>query len=405
MRYNMLFGSANANVGTSLETIKKGDILFLNGISHAAVKSTDTVTDVPNMVIVGCIEDGKPITLGAGFDFSRLTKLVGVKHSSYVAPAYKKAVFGYDRVGDSGSFTVTSTSTIARNFKFLATIDDTLRVFRNREERYEAYHYVHPNIAVDKYAMLNDFCKQVNGPHSANPTVVDLSQPILIRVTASESGATNITGTVTCQKGARSVVCSGVPAFAVGNYLILDKVAYKVDGISDKVVTLDRAFTEESKVFATTEAKYNTSVATIGLELEEQAVPRIDVMSAPASHPFNVAVISEESMQPIFPKTLTESQVGLGTDWDIEMREYRAMNAMVKADMRNKLRRSYPLQRVIGETYDVIELDFVNFEPEANHTVAEEPVQIQLAIPNGSAQIAAIKAQLAKIVESVGLKF
>lgn len=407
MKYKMLFGKSGANVGTSLETIKKGDILLLNGEKQVALQAGNKVSDCPNLVIVGCVKDGYPITLNSTINLNGKDKLVSVAHVPYRAQAFKKAVIGYDRVADSGAFTVTSTSTSSRNFKCLVAINDKIKIFPNGDERYEAYSYVPANVAADKYKILADFAKQINGPHSFNPTCVDLEQPVVVRVTTAETGATSITGTVDVVNGHQYATCSTKPAFTVGNYLILDKVAYKVEAINDKVVKLDRKFSEATKRYATTEAKYIATIGAVGLEIEEQAVPRIDVLSKPATHGFDIAVISEEnnSMEAIQAKVLTQSDLGSGSSWAVEMLENRAMNVMANVNMRDKTVKSVQHQVIDGVNYDLIELDF-NFTVTDDIDVnATEDVAVVLAIPTGTAQIAAIKAQLAGILGSVGLSF
>lgn len=76
-----------ANVGTSLETIKKGDILIVDYNSGSVLTGTgNTISTSPVIVLVSCIEDGKPIISGPIYGHNQLT---GGK-SAYVASALTK---------------------------------------------------------------------------------------------------------------------------------------------------------------------------------------------------------------------------------------------------------------------------------------------------------------------------
>ena len=96
-----------ANVGTGLESIKKGDILIVDYMTGNVLTGTsNTVTTSPIIAIAYCMEDGKPMLSGPIYGKS----LVAGGKTAYVAPVQQVNGVGYTSVSTGSKLPTVSTA-------------------------------------------------------------------------------------------------------------------------------------------------------------------------------------------------------------------------------------------------------------------------------------------------------
>ena len=120
-----------ANVGTGLESIKKGDILIVDYMTgNVLTGASNTVTTSPIIAIAHCMEDGKPMLSGPIYGKS----LVAGGKTAYVAPVQQVSGVGYTSASTSSNLPTVPT---AETFNVSVVVPTELRLAPNRQVRYD----------------------------------------------------------------------------------------------------------------------------------------------------------------------------------------------------------------------------------------------------------------------------
>ena len=324
------------NVGTSLETIKKGDILVINADTSAVLTATNlTVSAVPRIALAYCIVDGFPIISNV-IDG---TKSLAGSTSDYVAPAYAKKSFGYSSVNTGASLPAVGTE--LKNFTGAVIFNTELRIRPNRQDRLD--------FAVQSlggYDLAAKTAKDINRQIDTNPK---LDGPKSVTAFVRTDIATNIVPTVSVVKGSNIITFSADPTLAAGAYVQTPNGGtYKiVSKTSATIAVLDYTYQGPTEVVATTLAKSGTPTKW-GVEVVANQIVRTNPVEQYNQVNFDIA-LSENYASIV--DVITAYNPGIGTGWQVSDVEVSCMGNMGYTDRRDTMRNPYPFTTVDSSTY------------------------------------------------------
>lgn len=328
-----------ANVGTSLETIKKGDVLIVDYNSGAVLTGANNTVDTnPVIVIAHAIEDGKPLVSGPIYG----KKLVAGSKNAYVAPVQPVKGVGYTSASTSSELpTVTEEATFSAGI----VLKTDLRLHPNRQDRIDI-----SVRSLGGYDLARKLTDSLSGAIDRNPVLYD-KKYVFGRVT-SDGTPTNIgtSATATVTKGSKTVTFSAVHGLSAGAYLDFPTVGvYKVANIdSTTVVTLDAPYAGESEVIAADTVKEQDGAAKFGFEVVGVKQERTNPVDSYSQVDFELGLSENFGMEAV---TVTEYKPGVGTGWQVRDMEVSCLGFNGYTDRLDTMRAEYPFQSVITSNY------------------------------------------------------
>ena len=381
-----------ANVGTSLETIEKGDVLIVDYNSGAVLTGANNTVDTnPVIVIAHAIEDGKPLVSGPIYG----KKLVAGSKNAYVAPVQPVKGVGYTSVSTSNEL-----PTLSEEATFSADIvlKTDLRLHPNRQDRI--------NISVRSlggYDLARKLTDSLSGAIDRNPVLYD-KKYVFGRVTSD--GTPTVIGTdatVTVIKGSKEVTFSAVHGLSAGAYLNFPNVGvYKVAEIdSTTVVILDAPYAGESEEIAKDTVTEQDGAAKFGFEVVGVKQKRTNPVDSYSQVDFELSLSENFGMEAV---TVTEYEPGVGTGWQVRDMEVSCLGFNGYTDRLDTMRAEYPFQSVVSSnylTYSISSMAPVRGDLQQSF---EGPQSVFIAFDNAaSTQSAAVMAILTPWAASGGV--
>jgi len=381
-----------ANVGTSLETIKKGDVLIVDYNSGAVLTGANNTVDTnPVIVIAHAIEDGKPLVSGPIYG----KKLVAGSKNAYVAPVQPVKGVGYTSASTGGDL-----PTLAEEATFSAGIvlKTDLRLHPNRQDRIDI-----SVRSLGGYDLARKLADSLSGAIDRNPVLYD-KKYVFGRVT-SDGTPTNIgtSATATVTKGSKEVTFGAVHGLSAGAFLDFPNVGvYEVANIdSTTVVTLDAPYAGESEVIAADTVKEQDGAAAFGFEVVGVKQERTNPVDSYSQVDFELGLSENFGMEAV---TVTEYKPGVGTGWQVRDMEVSCLGFNGYTDRLDTMRAEYPFQSVITSnylTYSISSMAPVRGDLQQSF---EGPQSVFIAFDNAaSTQSTAVMAILAPWAASGGI--
>ena len=336
-----------ANTGTSLETIKKGDILIVDYNSGAVLTgASNTITTNPVIAIVSCKEDGVPIVSGPIYGQT----LVGGGKSAYVAPAYTKKGFGYNSV--STTVGVPAVAATASNYDFSIVFKTNLKLQPNKQDRLDV-----SIKSVGGYDLAKKAVLAVNEPKDINPKID--GQEYVTAVVTSNGTAGNIgtAATATATKGLTKVTFSAVHGRAVGDIIYFPNGGtYKVATVtSTTVIQLDSPYTGASEVYVADTVKVMTAVTLFGVVITANQIKYSNPVDKYNQIDFEIGLSENWILSPV---TITAYNPGKGTGWQLRDKEISCMGWAGYTDRNDTMRAEFPFATSTTLNYLTAELSY-----------------------------------------------
>jgi hypothetical protein len=336
-----------ANTGTSLETIKKGDILIVDYNSGAVLTGTsNTITTNPVIAIVSCKEDGVPIVSGPIYGQT----LVGGGKSAYVAPAYTKKGFGYTSA--STSVGVPAVAATASNYDFSIVLKTDLRLHPNKQDRLDF-----SVTSVGGYDLAKKAVLAINAPSDINPKLDGQKHVTAIVTSNGTPGNIGTAATATVTKGITKVTFSAAHGRSVGDIIYFPNGGtYKVAAVpSTTVITLDMPYTGESEVYLADTVQVMTSVTLFGVVITANQIKYSNPVDQYNQIDFEVGLSENWAVSPV---TITTYNPGKGTGWQLRDKEIACMGWTGYTDRRDVMRAEFPFATSIALNYLTVELSY-----------------------------------------------
>jgi len=326
-----------ANVGTTLETITKGDILVINADTSAVLIGTgNTVSTAPRIALAYCLVDGVPIISNV-IDG---TKALQGSTSAYSAPTYKKVSIGYNASNTGASLPAVGTSLL--NFEGAVIYNTELRIRPNRQDRLD--------FAVQSlggYDLAAKTAKDINRQIDTNPK---LDGPKLVTALVRTDIATTIGAfTVAVTKGSKIITFSSDPTLVAGAYL--QTVAGGTYQIASKtsatVAVLDYPYVGPTATIGSGLMLKGTPTKW-GVEIVANQIVKTNPVDQYNQLDFEVALSTNYASTPY---VVTAYNPGIGTGWQVEGVEIACMGDAGYTDRRDTMRQPYPFTTSTSATY------------------------------------------------------
>ena len=382
-----------ANVGTSLETIKKGDILIVDYNSGSVLTGTgNTISTSPVIVLVSCIEDGKPIISGPIYGHNQLT---GGK-SNYVAPALTKKAVGYSTTSTGLSLPAVATTESTYNFSIVYKTD--LRLHPNRQDRTD-----HSVVSVGGYDLARKMVSSINADIDINPKLSGPKYVKAIVTTDGTAGNIGTAATATVTKGLTAVTFSAAHGRTVGDIIYFPNGGtYKVATVtSTTVIQLDAPYSGASEVYIADTAKVMTSVTKFGVVVEAVKINYTNPVDKYNQIDFEIGLSENFALTPV---VMTAFNPGKGLGWQVRDMEVSCLGWNGYTDRNDTKRSEYPFQSVVTSNYLTVELSSkAPVQADFQQTI-DAPVSVFIAFDNAAAtQSTAVLAILAPWALSGGV--
>lgn len=368
----VIVGKSNgaANTGSTLATLTRGDILVLdegmNVLSNGAAKQ-------PFYVAVGTGYAESPFILSAKIDpnFARTT----IKDTR--AAADQVSYVGFN--GTSGTIATPAAGDVA---EVVIAFKDRLRLIANRQTR-----LVLNAIAegTDVYQVANDLAKQAkmsspfSDPYGVKVEVVSDGTDL-----ASDNNITVVKGSTKITFATAAEYNTGTP-FAVGDYIAIDDVLYKITAIDSLVVTLDRAFTGDSGTVLAANVDHVATPANFGLKISGVSAPynnpEIDVYEKVV---FEVGCNDIVGDATTIISTPVKADLGQGVYEQVKKMEFDAQGYLGNTNLRLWPIPSFDFHAVSGIAYDVMHIVSQDEHEGDLQNQMKSPVGVTLAFGAGA---------------------
>lgn len=381
-----------ANVGTSLETIKKGDILIVDYMSGSVLTgANNTITTSPVIAIAYCIEDGTPIISGPIYG----NKLVGGGKAAYVAPVYTKKAIGYSSTAVSAAFPTVAAEEV---FSVGIVLKTDLRLHPNKQDRIDM-----SVVSLGGYDLARKLVNEMEAPSDINPIIAGTS---LIKAQVTSDGTPTDIGTAataTVTKGLTEVTFSAVHGLTGGEFIYFPNVGvYKVSNVdSTKIITLDAPYAGVSEVYAADTVQEMDGAIAFGVQFNANQIKRTNPVDQYSQLDFEIGL--SENFDTVV-STVAAYKPGIGTGWQVRDKEVSCMGWTGYTDRRDTMRAEYPFQSDIAKTYLTVEVSSLAPVRGDFDQTAEGPQATFIAFDNAAAtQSAAVLAILAPWTLSGGV--
>jgi len=329
-----------ANVGTNLESIKKGDVLIVDYNTGTVLTGTaNTVDSAPVIAIVNAIEDGIPIVSGPIFG----KKLVAGGKTPYTAPVNPVKGFGYTSLNAAGK--LPSGLTEEQEFNVGIVLKTDLRLNPNRQDRIDLNVY-----SKGGYDLARKIVSSVGSNIDNNPNLTG-PRYVKARITADGTPANiGTAATATVANGQRGVTFSSAHGLSAGDKLLFagEGVFSVAQVVSTTVINLDAPYTGESKVIAATVTKKLGSAANYGVEIEALTIKRTNPVNSYSQVNFEIGLSANFESN---VDTITEYVRGIGTGWQVHDMEVSTMGNVGFTDRNSTKIPEFPFQTDLGKNY------------------------------------------------------
>lgn len=336
-----------ANTGTSLETIKKGDILIVDYNSGAVLTGTsNTITTNPVIAIVSCKEDGVPIVSGPIYGDT----LVGGGRTAYAAPAYTKKGFGYTSASTGVGVPAVAATESVYNFSIVFKTD--LRLHPNSQDRLD-----YSVKSVGGYDLAKKAVLAINAPSDINPKLDGQKYVTAIVTSNGTAGNIGTAATATVTKGLTKVTFGAVHGRSVGDIIYFPNGGtYKVATVtSTTVIQLDSPYTGESEVYAADTAKVMTSVTLYGVVVTANQIKYSNPVDKYNQIDFEIGLSENWAVSLV---TITAYSPGKGIGWQVRDKEIACMGWAGYTDRRDPMRSEFPFATSTALNYLTVELSY-----------------------------------------------
>ena len=378
-----------ANVGTSLETITKGDILVINADTGAVLTGAgNTVSTVPRIALAYCVVDGYPIISNVIDGTKSLAGATNV----YVAPTYKKVAIGYNASNTGANLPAVGTT--LQNFSGAIVFDTELRIRPNKQDRLD--------FAVQSlggYDLAAKTAKDINRQIDTNPK---LDGPKHVTAVVRTEISTNIVPTIDVVKGSNVITFSADPTLAAGAYIQTPAGGtYKiVSKTSATVAVLDYPYQGPTATIATTVGKSGTPTKW-GVEVVANPIVKTNPVDKYNQLNFEVALSTNYESTPF---VVTAYNPGTGNGWQVEGVEIACMGNMGYTDRRDTMRNPYPFTTNVASNYKTTTLTSKPLIRSDFNEMQQAPSGVFIAFDNAAAtQSTAVLAILTPWAASAGV--
>ena len=373
-----------ANVGTGLESIKKGDILIVDYMTGNVLTGTsNTVTTSPIIAIAYCMEDGKPMLSGPIYGKS----LVAGGKTAYVAPVQQVSGVGYTSVSTGSKLPTVST---AETFNVSVVVPTELRLAPNRQVRYD-----YSVVSLGGYDLARQIKMNVNADADINPHLPG-NELFYANVTANGTQSNvGTAATATVTKGTNKVTFSAVHGLSAGAVLYFPKAGvFKVATVvSTTVVNLDAPYHAESEVIAADTVKSLATVTSYGFTIHAKEIKRTNPVNTYDQVFFEIGLSENFGLAPV---VVTAYKRAVGAGWQLRDKEVSCMGWNGYTDRRDVMRAEYPFQTELAKNYLTVELSSIAPVQGDLQQTLEGPQSVFIAFDNAaSTQSTAVLAILA----------
>lgn len=381
-----------ANVGTSLETIKKGDILVVDYNSGAVLTGTgNTVDTSPVIAIAYAVEDGQPILSGPIYG----QHLVAGGRNPYTAPVMTKKGFGYTSASTGDALPVETEMT---NFSVAVVYPTELRLQPNRQHRDDV-----TVRSLGGYDLAKKLFQYFNGLSDINPRLY--SKQYVTPTVTSDGTDANIgtAATATVVNGDATVTFSAAHGLSAGTFVYFpNSGVYKVASItSTTVIELDSPYMGVSETYVADTVQERADAASFGFTLEAIEQKRTNPVDQYDQVNFEIGLSENFGVSPV---TITEYVPGVGTGWQVRDMEIRCMGWTGGTDRRDPMRAEYPFQTKIDKNYLTAEISSIAPVRGSLEQTLDGPQSVFLAFDTTAAtQSTAVLAILTPWAESGGI--
>ena len=334
-----------ANVGTSLETIKKGDILIVDYNSGSVLTGTsNTITTNPVIAIAHCIKDGVPIISGPIYG----SKLVAGGKTAYAAAALKKMAIGYSTANTNIGVPAEGSTESTYDFSIVYKTD--LRLHPNRQDRKDF-----SVVSVGGYDLARKMMLAINAEVDTNPK---LYGPKYVKALVTSNGtAGNIGTAATCAvtKGLVTVTFGAAHGRSVGDIIYFPNGGtYKVAKVvSTTVLELDSPYLGETETYTADTVKVMTTVTLFGVTIEAVKIEYTNPVDKYNQIDFEIGLSENFG---ISPTVVTAFNPGKGLGWQVRDMEIACMGWAGYTDRNDVKRTEYPFQTAIDKNYLTVEV-------------------------------------------------
>ena len=328
-----------ANVGASLETIKKGDILVVDYQSGAVLTGVNNTVDTsPVIALAHCIEDGVPIISGPIYG----QKLIGGSREAYSAPVLTKKAIGYSSTATTEALPALSKEEV---FNVGIVLKTDLRLHANKQDRIDM-----SVVSRGGYDLARKIVNQMAAPSDINPKIPGNQ---LIEAFVTTDGTATVIGTdatATVTKGLKGVTFSDVHGLTAGAYVYFPNggVYLVADVPSTKVITLDAAYAGESEVYAKDTVKEQKNAAGFGVQFNANEIKRTNPVDQYGQLDFEIGLSDNFNTTVSIVATYSP---GVGTGWQVRDKEVATLGWAGYTDRRDTMRAEYPFQSDLNKNY------------------------------------------------------
>lgn len=333
-----------ANTGTSLETIKKGDILIVDYNSGAVLTGTsNTVSTNPVIVLAHCMQDGVPIISGPIYG----NKLVAGGKTAYVAQASKKMAVGYSSTNTALNLPAVGTEA---TYNFAIVYKTDLRLHPNRQDRKD-----YSVVSVGGYDLAKKAVEAINAPVDTNPKLDGTKYVTALITSDGTAGNIGTAATATVTKGLTKVTFSAAHGRSVGDIIYFPNGGtYKVATVtSTTVIQLDMPYLGESEVYVADTVKVMTTVTKFGFTVTAVKIERTNPVDAYNQIDFEIGLSENFTLTPV---VVTAYNPGKGIGWQVRDMEVSCLGWNGYTDRKDTMRNEYNFQTDIAKNYLTVEL-------------------------------------------------
>ncbi len=335
-----------ANVGTSLETIKKGDILLINTNTGAVLTGGgNDIANAPVISVVTCMEDGVPLVSKPIYGAA----LVSGSRQDYSAPVQEVRGFGYSSVNTAGNISSVSELT---TYTGAIVFDTESRLLANKQDRLD----FSVESETGGYDAAVKIVRDINREADVNPHVTGKRY---IKATVKTNGTEANIGTAataTVISRSREVVFGAAHGLSVGNIVMFPNGGtYKVASVPNTTtIMLDYPYQGDSEVYPADTAKSLTSVDLYGVQLDAYELERISKDDEYNIVKFSVAL--SNGLAGLEDTEITAYTRGQGSGWETRDLEVKHLGWNGYSDRNNTKRLDFPFFTDFDRNYDVVSL-------------------------------------------------
>lgn len=337
-----------ANVGTGLDSIKKGDILIINADSGAVLTGTsNTISTAPKIAFASCVKDGVPIISGV----VNGRKLTEGSTTDYVATVPSVKAFGYSSVNTAATLPAAGSESVEWSGAIAFQTD--LRLHPNKQDRIDFNVW-----SKGGYDLGAKIAQDINRDTDENPRIGGEKYFTAELLTDGTKANIGTTATVAVGNGHKTATFSSAHGLAAGDIVYFPGGGtYTVAAVpSTTTITLDYAYQGVTETIAADTAKKVTVITKYGIQVTAATLEPTNPVDKFSQITFEIGLAE------IFE--LTEDVVtayvrGIGSGWMTRGKEIAHLGTMGYTDRNDTKRNEYPFSTSLDANYNTTSLSSI----------------------------------------------